>query len=115
MSLKLTPELIEQLDKIAPSPAELASKVFNELKDKCPELTNQELQCFAVEYLASQVATGELGFAKEEIKRMTQIYYLAHYYRVSCLPQVTGSNSNIPETNTYQDLMKEDESFRSGH
>ena len=81
-TLKLTPELIEKYDKLAPSPAALASKVYKAIKDL--DLTNQDLQCFCVEYLASQVQTGELLFMEHEVKELNRMYYLSHYYRIEC-------------------------------
>lgn len=109
MNLQLTPELIEKLDKVEPSPSERAAIVFRLLAERCSELTNQDLQCFAIEYLASQVATGELAFCEQEIKRLAKIYYLAHYYRVSCqAPLDSGLNLDITPKNIFVSKTKED-------
>lgn len=89
--LRLTPELIEELDKHYPSPGLLAARVYNELQTK--DLTNEDLQAFCVEYLASQAQTGELAYMMNEIKSVNKLFYIAHYDRICNrmkTPQDTG-------------------------
>jgi hypothetical protein len=108
--MKLSPELIEKLDQVGPSPALMAAQVMSLLSERCPELTNQQLQCFAVEYLASQVITGELGFAEREIKEVAKIYYYSHYYRLSCqVPQDSGQKKNTQTESLLVSEMIEEE------
>jgi hypothetical protein len=78
--LKLTPELIEHLDKLAPSPKELAAKVFNILKAQHSELTDYEISCFCVEFLGMMVLQ-EYEFLLAPVKTLSKDFYYSHYLR----------------------------------
>lgn len=95
--MNLTPALIETLDKIAPSPSELATKVFNILKAEHPELTDYELLAFAVEYIGLMCLT-EHGYLREHALRINKDFYYAHYLRL---------NENICQQISVSELMQE--------
>ena len=98
--LNLTPKLIEDLDKLAPSPRELAAKVFGILRTQHEDLTDYELSCFAVEFLGMMVLR-EYEFLMQPVKTLSKDFYYAHYLRVTeNLCQQTGDQELTPKVIT---------------
>lgn len=77
--LELTPSSIAELDKLADSPEVNASRVYHALRERCGELTDYELLCFSMQYLASKVLTGELAGMDQLIKALNRNFYYHHY------------------------------------
>lgn len=104
--LNLTPKLIEDLDKLAASPQELAAKVFNILKTQHGDLTDYELSCFAVEFLGMMVLR-EYEFLFNPVKALTRDFYYAHYLRVTeNICQQTGDQDAMTKATTSVGLSK---------
>lgn len=98
--LKLTPELIDTLDKLAPSPSELASKVYNLLKSHHSELTDYELLAFCVEFIGMQSIAGYEYLSPTAMPLIKDFYY-AHYLRLF-------ENKELCPPISVADLMRED-------
>jgi hypothetical protein len=79
--MKLTPQLIEKLDSLAPSPTDLASLVYNILKAEHQDLDNYTLAAFCVEFLAAQ-SMSDLPFLGATIVPLAKDFYYSHYLRV---------------------------------
>jgi hypothetical protein len=81
---------MEERDEETPSPEVRAGYILNLLLDKNKDLTNWDLLCFAMEYLASQVLVYE-WLDKAAIVRLNSAIYTAHYFR-----------DEIPETGIFK-------------
>jgi hypothetical protein len=79
-SFDLTPELVARLDKLAPSPGEVAEKIWNSdfpLKEQ-----NQiEVLYFCVEYLALH-AQNSFPDILDSVKEIAKYIYFTHYTSV---------------------------------
>lgn len=97
--MNLSPELIEKIDRLSPSPEMNATKVYRILRENHADLTNYELMCYCVEQLSAAVLTHELEYASKEIKELAKLFYYAHYYRLSCTLEsaLTTSDSRLAD------------------
>lgn len=91
-------ETIRKIDSITPSPAQRAKKVYTLLLTH--KLSNWDLICFAVEYLASQALV--YSWLKPYIKPAVKIVYNAHYYmpESSYLTEVLNNESQGTDSET---------------
>jgi hypothetical protein len=82
-NFKITPEIIEEIDSKHKSPAVRSGEVFRffkQMKDS-NNLLDYDLTCFAIDWLGSQALTN-IEFLCEDVMKLTQKFYYAHYYRL---------------------------------
>jgi len=81
---------IEARDEETPSPEVRAGFILNLLKDTNNDLTNWDILCFVVEFLASQVMVYS-WLDQKSVRELTTKVYQAHYFR-----------DEIPETGIFK-------------
>jgi hypothetical protein len=76
-SLKLSPELVQKLDQIEPSPTVNFDLVFASLKEHCSNITDYQLLCFCIIYLTG-IAAKEKMF-EGPARQLNRDLHFAHY------------------------------------
>ncbi|HEY4698909.1 MAG TPA: hypothetical protein VIH27_00850 [Nitrososphaerales archaeon] len=81
---------MEERDGETPSPEIRAGYILNLIKDTNNNITNWDLVCFSIEFLASQVLVYD-WLDKKIVELLTMKIYQAHYFR-----------DEIPETGIFK-------------
>src|SRR5690606_37424606 len=81
IQFNLTKDIIEELDKLAPSPNDKALKVSNFLAQS-NKFSIDDINAFCIAHLGSQ-ADSTFSGVRDYIVAINKYYYLAHYYTVN--------------------------------
>lgn len=79
--------LMEERDKISPSPEQRATRLWSAIHTLKPRPTAWDIVCFCVESLA--VVSTEHEFLKPIVARLVSVVYTAHYNTSEPWPSAT--------------------------